>query len=42
MIPESNFENMSFKPFTVNEHFTIKPEFTYLYIYLYIYIYIYI
>ena len=27
MTPEPNFENMSFKSFTVNEHFTIiNPE----------------
>ena len=26
MTPEPNFEDMSFKPFTVNEHSTIDPE----------------
>ena len=26
MTPEPNFEDMSFKPFTVNEHSTINPE----------------
>ena len=26
MTPESNFEDMPFKPFTVNEHSTINPE----------------
>ena len=26
MTPEPNFEGMSFKPFTVNEHSTIEPE----------------
>ena len=26
MIPEPNFEDMSFKPFTVNDHSTIDPE----------------
>ena len=26
MTPEPNFEGMSFKPFKVNEHFTIDPE----------------
>ena len=27
MTPEPNFEDMSFKSFTVNEHSTINPEF---------------
>ena len=27
MTPEPNFEDMSFKPFTVNEHSTIDLEF---------------
>ena len=26
MAPEPNFEDMSFKPFTVNYHSSIKPE----------------
>ena len=26
MTPESNFEDMSFKLFTVNEHSTMNPE----------------
>ena len=26
MTPEPNFEGMSFKPFTVNEHSAIDPE----------------
>ena len=26
MAPELNFEDMSFKPFTVNEHSTMNPE----------------
>ena len=26
MTPEPNFEDMSFKPFTVNEHSTINPK----------------
>ena len=26
MTPEPNFEGMSFKPFTVNEHSIINPE----------------
>ena len=26
MTPEPNFEDMSFKPFTINEHSTINPE----------------
>ena len=26
MTSEPNFEDMSFKPFAVNEHFTINPE----------------
>ena len=26
MTPEPNFEDTSFKPFTVNEHSTINPE----------------